>query len=392
MPSAVSPPTILVAGGGTGGHVFPAVAVAERLHARAEVRVVFCGTPRGLEVRIVPERGWPLELLDAEPLVGGGVARALRGGVQAARTVSRALPLVRRLEPKAALSVGGYAAGPVVLAAALLGVPVAVLEPNHIPGVANRLLAPVARRAYVASGEAARIFRPEARRLFGVPIRAGFSARAYIPNDPPRILVLGGSQGAAALNEKVPGAVARALRGDPAAVVHQVGRGREASVRRAYASAGLPEAHVVGFIDDVARAIADADVVVARAGAGTLAEISAIGRASILVPFPHAAHDHQAKNAEALAHAGAAAWIRQDASDPPWDERLAVELGRLLRDTAVRSALASAARALGRPTAADRTAADLLELAGIGSGADPGRPLAIAEGRARPRLAFQGAT
>jgi UDP-N-acetylglucosamine--N-acetylmuramyl-(pentapeptide) pyrophosphoryl-undecaprenol N-acetylglucosamine transferase len=366
----VTRPVVLIAGGGTGGHVFPALAVAEALRSLADVDVVFCGTPRGLEARVVPERGWRLELLDVEPMKGGGVRRAVRGAVVAARATGRALGLVRSLRPRAVLSVGGYAAGPVSLAAALVRVPVAVLESNSVVGLANRILAPFAARAYVAWEETATRFRASARRLVGVPLRSVFAARPYVAHGTARVLVLGGSQGAAALNERMPDVVARLADVPGLEVLHQAGRDRDGPVREAYRRHGAARVEVVAFIDDVAKAIGEADIIVSRAGAATLAELTAIGRPAVLVPFPHAADDHQARNAEALAATGGAVFLRQVDATP---ERLAVELGHLLRDDAARVAMADASRARGRPDAAHDVAVDLLELAGIPRSARPGK-------------------
>jgi UDP-N-acetylglucosamine--N-acetylmuramyl-(pentapeptide) pyrophosphoryl-undecaprenol N-acetylglucosamine transferase len=276
--------------------------------------------------------------------------------------------VVRRLHPAAVLSVGGYAAGPAALACVSQGVPLAILEPNSTLGLANRLLAPFAKRAYVAWFETGRLFRGDKARRYGVPLRPGFEPRAYAPpgSEPKRLLVLGGSQGAQALNDVLPRAVARAARdlGDTSslAVVHQVGRERDASVRQAYEAAGFNDVEVVPFIDDVALRMTAADVVVARAGAVTVAEISAIGRASILVPFPHAADDHQAKNALALSAIGGAVCVRQEVAD---EARLATEIASLLSDDTRRVRMADAAREHGRPRAAEDVAKDLLELAGI---------------------------
>jgi len=362
----MSRPSLLIAGGGTGGHVFPAVAVAEALGALADVDVVFCGTERGLEARVVPARGWRLEFLAVEPIKGGGPRRAVWGALAAARATLHAVSLVRRLQPRAALSVGGYASGPATLAAALLGVPVAILEPNSVPGLTNRLLAPVARRAYLAWDEAAWAFRGAAIRPFGTPLRSGFVAREYAARDTPRLLVMGGSQGASFLNECLPAVIGavHASAARPLDVVHQTGPGRDAAVRDEYARAGIDGVTVLPFIEDVAEAIADADLVVARAGAGTLAEITAVGRPSLLVPFPYAADDHQAKNAEALEHAGAAVCVRQDRATP---ERLAAEVERLMYDRPRRVAMAAAAASRGRPNAAHQVACDLLALASIPS-------------------------
>jgi len=385
----VNRPTLLIAGGGTGGHVFPAVAVAEAAQALADVDVVFIGTDRGVEARVIPQRGWRLERLVVEPMKGGGPTRALRGAILAMRATLGAAAIVRRLRPRAVLSVGGYAAGPATLAAALLGVPVAVLEANSSVGLANRLLAPFAGRAFLAWSEAAPSFRARAVRQYGVPLRAGFGPVAYPPaGATARVLVMGGSQGAAVLNERMPevfarlasdGARDRASEGVhggasdrlPVRVIHQAGRDRDGAVRDAYALARIEHVTVVPFIEDVARAIADADLVVARAGAGTLAELTAIGRPSILVPFPHAADDHQARNAEALARAGAAVCMRQERADAA---SLAAELGRLLSDDGSRRAMAEAARRRGRPDAAHQVARELLALASIAERAPRERP------------------
>jgi UDP-N-acetylglucosamine--N-acetylmuramyl-(pentapeptide) pyrophosphoryl-undecaprenol N-acetylglucosamine transferase len=358
----VNRPTIVIAGGGTGGHVFPAVAVAESMQALADVDVVFCGTARGVEARVIPARGWRLETLDVEPVKGGGAKRAVRGALVAARATVRALGLVRSLRPRAVLSVGGYASGPVALAAALVGVPVAVMEPNSVLGLANRLLAPFAKRAYIAWDDAGARFRPKVRRDFGVPLRSGFGPRPYVAKGTLRVLVLGGSQGAAALNERMPEVIARLGDMPGLEVVHQAGRDRDAAVRAAYEREKVERATVVPFIDDVAKAIAEADLVVARAGASSIAELTVIGRAAVLVPFPHAADDHQARNAQALARAGGAVCVRQEAADVA---RLAAEIGRLLRDDRARTRMADASRACGKPRAAREVAADLLVLAGI---------------------------
>jgi UDP-N-acetylglucosamine--N-acetylmuramyl-(pentapeptide) pyrophosphoryl-undecaprenol N-acetylglucosamine transferase len=352
--------------------------VAEAAQALADVDVVFVGTDRGVEARVVPERGWRLERLATEPMKGGGPVRAVRGAAIAMLATIGAAGIVRRVRPRAVLSVGGYAAGPASLAAAMLGVPLAVLESNSHVGLANRLLAPFAKRAFLAWDEAAPSFRTRSVRQYGVPLRGGFRPVAYPAGGPSsRVLVMGGSQGAAVLNERMPEVFARIARGGATVhVVHQVGRDRDAAVRDAYARASLGHVTVVPFIDDVARAIAEADLVVARAGAGTIAELTAIGRPSLLVPFPHATDDHQARNAEALARAGAAICMRQERADVA---SLASEIGRLLADVTARRAMAEAARRRGRPDAAERVARELLALGAI---AERERPRPTPDGRA----------
>ncbi|WP_437679425.1 undecaprenyldiphospho-muramoylpentapeptide beta-N-acetylglucosaminyltransferase [Sorangium sp. So ce131] len=356
--------TVLIAGGGTGGHVFPMIAVGDAVRAAApDARVVYVGTARGIEVRVMGERGDALELLHVLPLRGGGLSGFVRGAARAGRVLPEARRLVERLDARVVLSLGGYAGGPVSLAARSLGVPLAILEPNSVLGLSNRLLSPIVDRAYIAFPEAARALRASSVRLFGVPLRRAFARAPYAPRDGKlSLLVLGGSQGALALNDVVPRAIAASrARGVDLDVVHQTGRDREPAVRALYVELGLSErARVVPFIDDVAAALAAADVVIARAGASTLAELCAVGRPSILIPYPFAADDHQLKNAQSLARASAAVAIAQaDATEA----RLAGEIARLAADPALRTRMADASAALAAPDAAARVAADLLELA-----------------------------
>jgi UDP-N-acetylglucosamine--N-acetylmuramyl-(pentapeptide) pyrophosphoryl-undecaprenol N-acetylglucosamine transferase len=363
----VTLPRIVIAGGGTGGHVFPGLAVADALRALADVEIVFVGSPRGMEKDLVPPRGYRLELLDVEPMKGGGFGRAFRGAVIAARATAVAYGLVARLAPQAIVSVGGYAAGPVSLAGVLRRVPLAVLEPNAMMGFANRLLLPFAARAYVAWEQAAKGARTAAVRLSGVPIRPGFTARPYAPRaDVRRVLVMGGSLGAEAINERVPAALATIASRVPALeIVHQTGKGKDDAVRARYAALGLGRVTVAPFLDDVAGALTAADLVVARSGAGTVAEIAAVGRPALFIPFPFAADDHQAKNADALAKAGGAVWLRQSDAEIP---RLAEELGALLSDRGRLEVMADSARQAGKPRAAEWIARDVLELARVGLG------------------------
>jgi UDP-N-acetylglucosamine--N-acetylmuramyl-(pentapeptide) pyrophosphoryl-undecaprenol N-acetylglucosamine transferase len=362
---------IVIAGGGTGGHVFPGLAVADAVRALADVDVVFAGTKGGLEARIVPQRGYALEFFDVAPMKGGGARRAIRGGVIAGLATLRALRTLRRLAPRAVVSIGGYAAGPASLAALLLRIPVVIVEPNSIVGFANRVLAPFAQRAYVAWDETARRVGVRRARVFGAPIRAGFTPAPYEATASRRVLVLGGSQGAAALNERVPAALAVVgAKVEALEVVHQSGPSREASVADAYARAGFPRATVTPFLADVSGEMRRADLVIARSGASTVAEIAAVGRASILVPFPQAADDHQTKNARALERAGGAVCLPQAGAGV---EVLAREIERLLGDAAARKQMASAARTCGKPDAATRIARDLLAL------------LQLPESRGRPQ-------
>lgn len=361
----MTPDTLLFAGGGSGGHVFPLLAVADAVTELAPaLRIAFVGTERGMERRLVPRRGYALELVRVLPMRGGGARGALRGALGAANALPASFEIVRRHRPKAVFSIGGYAAGPVCVAARVLGIPVALMEPNAEIGLANRLVAPLVSRAYTAFADSARYFAERAVVQTGVPIRAGFAPSAYAPeHERLRLLVFGGSQGAKVLNESVPRALALISGELPGlSVVHQCGAEKEASTRALYAELGLADAaQVVPFIDDVPTAVASADLVVGRAGAGALSEICAIGRPSLLIPYPFAG-DHQRHNARALVERGAAVCVLSSEASP---DRLAFEIGELARAPDRRRTMADAARSLGRPDAARRIALDLLELAGV---------------------------
>ncbi len=354
--------TIVMAGGGTGGHVFPMIAVAHALRRlRPDLRLVFVGTERGMEKRVVPEEGFELELLEVLPIRGGGVSGAVRGVVRALRTLPESRALLRELGASAVFSIGGYAAGPISLAARTLGIPVGLAEPNSVIGLANQLIAPFVQRAYTAFRGAEAHFSPSAVRPTGVPLRQGFDPRPYPRRSGPlRVLVLGGSQGAKTLNETFPSALARVKA--PLRVVHQCGRVHADDVRARYAELGADWAEVVPFIDDMPAALGEAQLVVGRSGAGAVSEICAVGRPSLLVPYPYAAGDHQRINAEALQKEGAAVCIPAAEAST---ERLTAELEALLEDAGTLPRMARAATALGRPHAADAIARDLLGLAGL---------------------------
>lgn len=357
---------VMVAGGGTGGHLFPGLAVTEELRRRVpNLGVRFVGTERGIEARILPARGEALDLLEVTPLKGQGLGARLSSLARIPLAMRAASALIRSFEPDLVLGVGGYASGPVLLAASLGGVPTAVLEQNAHVGLTNRLLARFVDRAYITFDATAAVFGEGKTRLTGNPVRRefveharraladpeGFEARAQT------ILVLGGSQGARKLNEDVPRALAKAEVGRRGLrVVHQTGTSMRDQVEAHYRSLGI-EADVVTFIDEMARAFSASALVIARAGATTLAELCAIGRPSILIPFPFAADDHQAKNAEALATEGAALCVRE--SDLDVDD-LGQTICELLADSAKRQRMAEAARAHGRPDAAAAIVDDML--------------------------------
>lgn len=353
--------TILFAGGGTGGHVFPMLAVADAVRELLPgARLVFVGTDKGMETKLVPERGYELELVKVLPIRGGGLSGALRGIGRAAGSIPDARSIVAKVAPQAVFSIGGYAAGPVALAARTLKVPLALMEPNAEAGLANRLIAPFVQRAYIAFPESQRYFGKDATVQTGVPLRDGFRPVPYVPpRDSLKVLVIGGSQGAKSLNEAVPRALAQL--GNSISVVHQCGRAHEDTARQLYQELGFGErAKIAPFIDDMPRALADADLVIGRAGANSCAEICAVGRPSLLVPYPFAG-DHQKHNADSLAREGAALWLPSADATP---DRIATTLRSLMSDTAKLIAMADKARRIGRPQAARVIAEDLLGLAG----------------------------
>ena len=351
------PPTFLIAAGGTGGHLFPGIAVADELRRRdTATRVVFAGTPKGLESRLVPRAGHELVLLPILPLNGVGLARALEGVLVLPWGLVRAAALVVRLRPAAVLGVGGYAGGPVVLAAALLGVATVILEPNAKPGFTNRVLRPFVRRAACAYEETRREFGSKGV-VTGNPVRGGFARLPRKPHAPPlALLAFGGSQGSRVLNRALVAALPHLPGPDRLRIVHQTGVAMRNEVASAYA-ARAREAEVLEFLDDMEARFAEADLVLCRSGATTCAELTAAGKASLLVPFALAADDHQRSNARALQAAGAARMIEEKDLGGESLARAVMETvgtpGRL-------EAMEEAARGLGRPDAAARVA-DLLE-------------------------------
>lgn len=347
---------ILIAAGGTGGHLFPGIAVADELRRRDPgVRVVFVGTPRGLESRLVPRAGYELELLPILPLNGVGPWRALRGLAALPVALLRAAALVRRLRPEAVLGVGGYAGGPIVLVAALLGVRTVILEPNAKPGFTNRVLRPFVSRAACAYEEARALYGRKGV-LTGNPVRGGFAAIAAKSHATPlRALVFGGSQGSRVLNEAMLAALPHLPAAEALEIVHQTGPKAQPAVADAYAKAGRP-AEVVAFLDDMEGRFAQADFVVSRSGATTCAELTVAGKAAILVPFAAAADDHQRVNARALRDAGAALMLEEAELT---GASLAAAVASL-REPGRLEALETASRSLGRADASARVA-DLVE-------------------------------
>jgi UDP-N-acetylglucosamine--N-acetylmuramyl-(pentapeptide) pyrophosphoryl-undecaprenol N-acetylglucosamine transferase len=347
----------MIMAGGTGGHVFPALAVADYLRAR-DWRVVWLGAQTGMEATLVPQHGYELAPIRFAGLRGKGLAAKLLLPLNLLVAFWQSLRAIRAHRPDVVLGMGGYIAFPGGMMAALLGRPLAIHEQNSIAGLANRVLVGVADRILVAFPGALPKSEPTGNPVREAIARVAPPAQRFAGRSGPlRVLVVGGSLGAAALNERVPQAIALLAAGDRPRIVHQSGAKHLDSLRAGYAAAGVA-ADLVPFIEDMAHAYADADVAICRAGATTVAELAAVGVASILVPFPFAVDDHQTTNARYLADASAALLVQQRDLTA---ERLADCLRSLTRERLL--AMAEKARALGKPDATRAVAEACMELA-----------------------------
>ena len=347
--------SVLIAGGGTGGHLFPGIAVARELLGRVpDAQVTFVGTAAGLEARVIPRQGFTLEVIRSAGLKGKSIGSLARGIALLPLSALDAWQVVSRRRPAVVIGVGGYSSGPVVAVAALRGIPTLLMEQNAMPGLANRSLAKVVKAAAVTYEESIDYFGSKAF-VSGNPVRPEFFGQqgAYdehgVPPAAARVLVFGGSQGAHAINVAMVEAAPRLAAATPRlAITHQTGERDLEMVRDGYRRARL-EARVEPFLFEMDREMTAADVIVCRAGATTLAELTAAGRPSILIPLPTATDDHQRRNAEALVKHGAARMVEQrDLSG----ERLAGEIAALAADQDRRRAMSERAKRMARPDAA----------------------------------------
>jgi UDP-N-acetylglucosamine--N-acetylmuramyl-(pentapeptide) pyrophosphoryl-undecaprenol N-acetylglucosamine transferase len=356
---------VVIAGGGTGGHLFPGIAVVEELRRRlSEVDVLFVGTESGIEARVLSRMGEPVVFVDVRPLLGRTPTQLVNSLLLLPRSMIQAIGILRNHKPDVVLGLGGYAAGPVLLAASFLRIPTALLEQNAQLGLTNRLLAPTVGRAYLTYPQTAARFGSGRALVCGNPVRRAFVEAARIAAVDPaglearsrHVLVTAGSQGARALNQTIPRAFAQAgfaQRGIP--VLHQTGESMLEAVRQQYLETGI-KAEVKPFIEDMARAYTAASLVIARSGATTLAEMCAIGRPSILIPYPHHSDDHQGKNAQALEQVGAAIVVREHALTV---DGFAESVSELIDNPDRRRSMAESARSQGRPEAAAAIVDDL---------------------------------
>jgi UDP-N-acetylglucosamine--N-acetylmuramyl-(pentapeptide) pyrophosphoryl-undecaprenol N-acetylglucosamine transferase len=353
---------VLIAGGGTGGHVIPALAIGRELRDRYGAEVRFVGTARGLETKMVPEAGFPLELVRSGQLKNVSLATRARTMLDLPLGVLRCIGLLRSFRPDVVVGVGGYASGPAMIAAVVMRVPTLAYEPNAAPGMANRLVGKHVSAAAVNFPETAKYFRnatatgvPVRDEVFAVPDRTLGAER--------RLLITAGSNGAKIFNETLPGIAVRLLERVPGlTIVHQTGERALDATREAYAGAGVDSARVVvtAFLNDMPQQYAAADLVLARAGS-TVAELAAAGKPSLLVPLPTAADDHQRKNAELVVRGGAAEMLLQAELTP---EVLLDRLSGLLTDGERLRRMSVAARAMGKPGALQKIGEMVARLGG----------------------------
>jgi UDP-N-acetylglucosamine--N-acetylmuramyl-(pentapeptide) pyrophosphoryl-undecaprenol N-acetylglucosamine transferase len=344
---------VLIAAGGTGGHIYPGIAVAREIMRRdPSSKVQFVGTARGLETRLVPQAGFELTLIESAGLKNVSLGARIKGVAVLPRSFVSARKLMRQFRPDVVVGAGGYVSGPVVMTAAMMNLPTLVMESNALPGLTNRVLARFVDRAAVSFEQALPYFRGKGK-VTGNPVRREFFEIPVKQREPGKLslLVFGGSQGARAINEAMIAALPR-LKDIPVAlrIKHQTGVADFEKVRLGYEAAGWNErSDIRSYIDNMVADFAEADLVVCRAGATTTAELIAAGKASIMIPFPFAADDHQRKNAEALQVAGAAKMILQEELS---GERLAQEIEKLVLAPEQLSQMEESARRLAHGDAA----------------------------------------
>jgi UDP-N-acetylglucosamine--N-acetylmuramyl-(pentapeptide) pyrophosphoryl-undecaprenol N-acetylglucosamine transferase len=353
----------VIAGGGTGGHIIPALAVARELAAKYQAEILFIGTARGLESRLVPQAGFKLELIEVGPLNRVSLITRLRTVVQLPMSVLACMRILRKFRADAVLGVGGYASGPAMAAALQKRVPAMAFEPNAVPGMVNRMVGKYVQAAAVNFPPAAKWFRKA--EVTGIPVRPEFFAIGAPPAAaPPHLLIFGGSQGARIFNTILPPLAPALLEAVPGlTLLHQAGAKNADATRSAYGASGADPSRwrVEPFLDDMATRFAAAHLVLARSGASTVAELAAAGKPSLLIPFAAAADDHQRRNAEVMVEAGAAVMIEERELDQP--DRIVEAIRTLFGDPETLRQMSASARTLAHPGAAVRIAGILMSLA-----------------------------
>ncbi len=362
--------TILIAAGGTGGHLYPAVALAREFQRHdPSTRIVFVGTAKGIETKVLAHEGFPLELITAKPVMGKGLGDALRGLCSVPASLWQSMRLISRYRADLVIGVGGYTSPAMVVAAALKRIARVILEPNAYPGMANIAVGSCAQRVFLGFASAAEKFAKDKVRLFGTPIRQPFlevlDPSAPVSGTRPRLLIFGGSQGAKAINSAVIDGLAALVQKLPGlSITHQTGEADYARVVEAYRQAGVgaEQAQIAPFLYDMPAVLGAADLVVARAGAMTIAELTACGKSAILIPLPTAIYDHQMKNARAMEAAGGAVVLPQSELT---GAQLAESIATLLQQPDRLRAMREKSRAMSRTDAAEKIVHECYALMGM---------------------------
>lgn len=350
---------LLIAGGGTGGHIFPGIAIAEEWQRRGG-KVVFLGTPKGQEIRLIPQAGFALRLLEVGTLKGGGIARKIKTIMGLPRALWQAFKILRTEKPAVVLGIGGFASGPGCLVAWLMGIPTAITDQNAHPGFTNRVLGRFVKRVFISFTPAGAFFPQKKVVLTGNPVRASFVSTTYeSPRDKINLLIFGGSQGALAINQAFTDALDKLQDFWPRLhIEHNSGKTDEQRLKNYYQDKPL-DAEVSPFFNDMHARLPRAHLVIARSGAGTLTELALCGKPAILIPYPFAADDHQKKNADVFVSAGAAQLFLQSEVS---GEKLAALIREFIRDPAQLKSMAVKCLALAKPHAARDIVDGLLSL------------------------------
>ena len=305
---------IVIAGGGTGGHIFPAISIAEEIMRRSDDNeVLFVGTNNGMEKELIPSLGFNLEIINSRGIIGKGFMYKIKSMISALNGIFSSFSILRSFQPDLVLGVGGYVSGPTVLSAYLSFIPTAICEQNTVPGVTNRILSKFTRKIFVTFKESTDYFPEKKVVITGNPLRSSLIESCLTENDNKpgfNVFIMGGSQGSRNLNTIIPGALA-ALNKKGLKVVHQTGKNNKEEVEKRYNELGI-DAEVYTFIDDIAEYYRNSDLIISRSGAGAIAEITAFKKASVLIPYPHAAHNHQYLNARFMEKSGASVLISED--------------------------------------------------------------------------------
>ena len=353
---------IVIAGGGTGGHIFPAISIAQEFMRRSDDNeILFVGTNHGMEKDLVPALGFNLKLINSRGIIGKGLMYKIKSMISALSGIFASIRILRSFKPDIVLGVGGYVSGPTVLSAYLNFIPTAICEQNTVPGITNRILSKVAKKIFVTFRDSINYFPESKVVITGNPLRSGLLEKALISEESSKgfnIFIMGGSQGAANLNTVIPGALGNSEIKN-LKVVHQTGKNDVESVKKSYEKRGI-DADVHTFINDIAEYYRKSDLIISRSGAGAISEITAFGKASILVPYPYAAHNHQSLNARFMENAGASVVIEEEVLT---EDYLLKKIDEILKENRL-TLMSEASKKLAKPDAAKEIVEQLYSLVG----------------------------